>query len=223
MNGSTGSDAWKKISRQESTGAHCSLGTGTNRSITKHPDPSTSGQERSESHKEQHRECALSKSQDPEGEIAWVVLQLINEGKREEGKPVDSERLRRHSKLKKTNTIHQVSRKAHMRDKKPESDKGEITECKTPGLWLCCAEGGRRLVLWLGLWGSQKELGKCCSSHGWWLYSYLPSISLNYILIYVCVVFRHLGFIMKIKVLKQYRDTYFPLLRKGPCTHQGWP
>lgn len=48
---------------------------------------------------------------------------------------------------KKTNTIHQVSRKAHMSDKKPESDKGEITECKTPGLWLCCAEGGRRLVL----------------------------------------------------------------------------
>lgn len=113
----------------------------------KHPDPATSGQERSEAHEEQHCECARSKGQDSEGEIAGVVLQLINEGKREGGKPGDSERLRRHSKLKKMNTIHQASRKAHMSDKKPESDKGEITECKTPGLWLCCAEGGRRLVL----------------------------------------------------------------------------
>lgn len=55
------------------------------------------------------------------------MLQLINKGKREGGKPGDSERLRRHSKLKKTNTIHQASRKAHTSGKKPESDKGEIS------------------------------------------------------------------------------------------------
>ena len=41
---------------------------------------------------------------------------------------------------------------------------------------------------------------------------YLPYLSFNYVLIYACVVFWYLGFIMKIKVLKHYRDTYFPLL-----------
>lgn len=84
-----------------------------------------------------------------------------------------------------------------MSDKKPESDKGEITECKLSRVVVMLCRGGRRVSVVTGPVRLSERAGKCCS-HGDG-YHVLPYISLNYILIYVCCGFDYLGFIMKIK------------------------